>query len=342
MRLKSLLFTLLLLSPFGLILATSQKTTLNVLAWGGEISPQSLERFEKHSGIKVNVITFDSNEAMAAKLKLSGGFDVVLSSSYFIKRLFSEDLISPLNANKIPNLALTPSFFLKEASENQMLINIPYVWGVTGIFFNKNFNESPIDSWNQLWQKKFENKLLILDDAREVFSMALMTLGFNPNDDNLVHINLAYEKLKELLPNIKLFGTNAIQASMIDEDVNQGMAWNGDAYKAKLENPHIQFVFPKEGFVIWIDCFALLKKSKQEKEAYQFINFMISDLSSQEAAKYTGYTPTNLNALKSLDKLQSNPIFNPNFNILKKGTFQKDLPQKARLLIEKRWQQLKI
>jgi spermidine/putrescine transport system substrate-binding protein len=50
--------------------------------------------------------------------------------------------------------------------------------GIGGIFYNdKYYKESEVNAWQQLWDAKFFNQLMLLDDSREVFSMALISEG---------------------------------------------------------------------------------------------------------------------------------------------------------------------
>ncbi|MEA7548733.1 ABC transporter substrate-binding protein, partial [Salmonella enterica subsp. enterica serovar Anatum] len=41
--------------------------------------------------------------------------------------------------------------------------------------------KNPITSWADLWKPEYKNSLLLTDDAREVFQMALRKLGYSGN-----------------------------------------------------------------------------------------------------------------------------------------------------------------
>ncbi len=40
---------------------------------------------------------------------------------------------------------------------------------------------------------------MLLDDTREVFSMALLALGYSPNDQNPEHIKTSFRKAKRTI-----------------------------------------------------------------------------------------------------------------------------------------------
>lgn len=51
-------------------------------------------------------------------------------------------------------------------------------------------------SWADLWKPEYKGSLLLTDDAREVFQMALLKLGYSGNTTDPKQIEAAYEELK--------------------------------------------------------------------------------------------------------------------------------------------------
>ncbi len=233
---RILSFLLILLLPLS---AFADEKIVNVYAWAGEISDKLIKQFEKETGIKVNYSTYQSNEVMFAKLRTSAGssYDVVMPSGYFVDRMRKLNMLENIDHNKIPNLKnLNPSFTHPQYDE-ALQNSVPFIWGVTGIFVNSQYvDPKSIRKWEDLWSPRFENELLMLDDTRELFSMALISLGYSPDADSTAQINQAYLKLKKLMRNVKVFSSETVISIMIDEDAKAGMCWNGDAFKASREN----------------------------------------------------------------------------------------------------------
>jgi spermidine/putrescine transport system substrate-binding protein len=170
-----------------------------------------------------------------------------------------------------------------------------------------------------------------------------LALGYSPNDSRPEHIKAAYLKLKELMPNVKVFSTETVVSIMIDEDATVGMAWNGDTSKASQENKNIKFIFPKEGFVIWVDNFSIPIHAPHKDTAYAFINFILRDDIAKEIALYTAFPIANLAAQKLLpEEIRNNPTIYPSKEILSHGQFQIDLGEKTLALYEKYWEELKM
>jgi spermidine/putrescine transport system substrate-binding protein len=318
---------------------------VNVYVWGGEIPKKLIQSFEQETGIHVNFSTYDTNETMFAKLKASSRpvYDVILPSNYFVERMKNQGMLQKLDHRSLPNLvALSESFQNNDYDPNNQY-SVPLTWGVTGIYYNQNRISNPPTAWHQLWKKSWRNKLMLLDDSREIFAIALMSLGFDPNDTNPDHIKAAYQHLLRLVPNIKLFANDSIQAIMIDEDASLGTSWNGDTFKAQAENPAIRFTFPEEGFVIWVDCLAIPKNPPHPKEALAFINYMLRAKSSETIALTEGHAITNQQGIALLpESLRNNPMIYPSKSLLKQGHFQRDVGEKTLALYNQYWEQFKL
>lgn len=336
-------FLLLFLLPLTVYAANN---IVNVYVWTSEVPDFVVRRFEKETGIKVNFSTYENNEIMYAKIRSSknNGYDLIMPSSYFVDRMAKQHLIQKLDKSKLPNLTNLNPEFQKPAYDPKLEYSVPFLWGITGIFYNDDyFAQNSIKKWSDLWSKHFDNKLLILDDTREVFSMALLSLGYSANDRDPEHIKAAYLKLKELSRNIKMFSSDTVISIMIDEDATVGMAWTGDAYKASRENKNIHFVFPEEGFVIWVDNFAIPTNAKHQDAAYAFINFILRPDIARDIALANNFPTTNLAALKLLPKaLRNDPTVYPNAKVMSRAQFQTDLGDDTLALYEKYWEELKM
>lgn len=318
---------------------------VNVYAWTGYIPDEIIHQFEKETGIKVNFSTYGNNEIMYAKLRAAKtGYDIIIPSSYFVDRLRRQKMLAPLQKNKLSNWKNLNPEFLHPSYDPDIRFCVPFIWGITGIFKNRNdSNLGTIQKWSDLWDAKYKNQILLLDDTREVFAMALLSLGYSPNDRNKEHIKAAFLKLKTLMQNVKVFSSDTVISIMIDEDANLGMSWNGDAYKAAEENKNIEFIFPQDGFVIFVDNLAIPKTAPHKEEAHAFINFLLRADIAKKIAVYTRFPITNLAGQNLLPKeIQNNPIIYPPKNILRRGQFQKDIGDETLALYEKYWEELKM
>lgn len=312
--------------------------------WSEYLPEGLIKQFEKETGIKVIYSTYDSNEAMYAKVKLlkDNVYDLIVPSSYYVGKLIKEDLLAKIDKTKIPLLKNLDGNLMGKPFDPKNDYSLPYLWGATILTVNsKKIDPKNVTSWDDLWKPEFKKQILLLNDYREVFFIALKTLGFSGNTRDPKQIEKAYEKLKGLMPNIRIFESQSPKTSFLAGEVNLGAIWNGELFMAQNENPAIKGVLPKEGLIFFMDNLTIPKNAKNKEEAYQFINFLMRPEIAKAISEEIGYATPNKEALKLLDaKIKSNKFLYPPEEYIKNGEFQEDIGD-AVVIYEKYWEKLK-
>lgn len=338
------LFIILLMitSPIALPPTEGQ---LNLFSWSEYIPHSVILKFEDETGIKVNYSEYDSNETLYAKLKTNpkNSYDVLIPSAYFIPRLVQQNMLQKIDLNKIPNRKGINPILMSRSFDSHNEYSLPFAFGTTGIVVNdRYYDPKKITRWKDLWDPQFKNQLLLLNDPRDVFSMALHSLGYSINDKDPGHIYQAYLYLRKLIPNIKLFGSEATVSIYADEDARIGMSYNGGAYAAYRENHHLHYIYPKNSTDLWIDCFVIAKNAPHVDNAHRFINFILRPDISAEIVKANGYSSASLTAMQSLPAdLRNNSIINPKPEQIESAELIMDVGD-AKAVYEHYWQLLKI
>jgi spermidine/putrescine transport system substrate-binding protein len=177
---------------------------------------------------------------------------------------------------------------------------------------------------------------------REVFHMALKLDGHSTNSKNPEEIKQAYERLKTLMPNVRVFNADAPREPFLAGDVNLGMLWSGEAKMAQDENPNIHYIYPKEGAGFWIDSFVITSGAENVDNAHKFIDFMLRPEVTKKVVEELGYSTPNKVAKALLeDEILSNPIILPPDEALSKAEFQQDIGDEAVTLMNSYWEKLK-
>lgn len=276
--------------------------TLTIYNWGDYIDPDLLKEFEQETGIKVIYQTFDSNEAMLTKIEQGGTtFDVAIPSEYAISKMKEENLLIPLDHSKLPNLSNIDSRFMDLSFDEGNKYSIPYFWGTVGIVYNPELVDGlTFESWNDLWDPRLKNQILLLDGAREVIGMGLNSLGYSLNDTNEDHLQEALKKLSTLTPNVRAIVGDEIKMLLANEEAAVGLVWSGDASEIMDENDKLDYVVPEEGSNLWFDNMVIPKTASNIEGAHQFINFMLDPDHAARNTEYVGYSTPNAKALKLL------------------------------------------
>ena len=298
---------------------SSEQQQLFLFNWGNYIDPELIKEFEAETGIQVVYETFDSNDAMEAKLKQGGTrYDIVFPSESSITKLVNQNLLQKLDHSKIKGLENISPFLLNSPVDKGNQYTIPYFWGTVGIMVNtKYIDPESIQTWSDLWKEDFKNKVLVLDGNREALGMALQSLGYSLNSKNEDELKAAEQKLKELKPNVRAVLNEEIKTMMKLEEAPIGMGYSGDAAAVAEENPNVQYILPKDGSAVWTDNFAIAHTAVNIDGAYAFINFMLRPENAARNAEYVGYSTPNEKAKELMDpEVTSDETYYPSEEII--------------------------
>ncbi|MGB4007741.1 MAG: ABC transporter substrate-binding protein [Bacillota bacterium] len=324
------MFTIVFAAAFALMYLTSYlnalhgysgPNTLTIYNWGDYIDPYLIKEFERETGLKVIYQTFDSNEAMLTKIAHGGvTFDVVIPSDYAISKMKEQELLIPLDHSKLPNLKHIDARFLDLPFDEKNVYSIPYFWGTYGIIYNPEvITDIDFDSWDDLWDPRLQNQILLVDSAREVIGMGLNSLCYSLNDIDIDHLQQAKEKLDMLIPNIRAIVGDEIKMLLETEEAAVAVVWSGDASEIIGENDKFDYVIPKEGSNVWFDNMVIPTTAKNVEGAHQFINFMLDPENAAQNAEYVGYSTPNAEALRYLpEEITSDERFYPGSEITDK------------------------
>ncbi|MDD1791586.1 extracellular solute-binding protein [Enterovibrio makurazakiensis] len=323
--------------------AVSAENELYFYNWSEYIPTEVLEEFTEETGIKVIYSTYESNESMYAKLKTHPeGYDLVVPSTYYVKKMRDEGMLQPIDKSKLSHFAgLDPNNLNKPFDPNNDY-SIPYIWGATGIGVNTDVLEKDsVSSWADLWSPDYEGQLLMMDDAREFFHIALTKLGYSANTTNPEEIKQAYEELKKIMPNVLVFNSDFPANPYMAGEVALGMLWNGSAYIARSEGAPVDIVWPEEGAIFWMDNLAIPATAKNADSAHQMINFLLRPEIAARLAIEIGY-PTPVKAAYPLlpKAFKDDPSVYPPQEVMEKGEWQSSVGE-ANVLYEEYFQKLK-
>ena len=339
-------FSLLLLA---LLLTACPKRaeveTLYFLNWADYIPEELVRKFEREIGAKVVLDTFESPEAMLAKLKAGADreFSLVVAPDYYVLQMAREGLVAPLDKGRLENLANLDPFFQDPPYDPGLQHSVPYLWGTTGLAYREDLVKGPVDSYAVLFDPKAQvGPFLLLDEMRETIGAALKYLGYSVNATDPE----ALEKAKELLIAAKARsvgfagGVEALNR-ILAGDAAVSLAHSGDLLQARQEDERLRYVIPKEGGTIWTDALVVLKRGPSQDLAYRFIDFLLRPENAAELAAYTRYATPVAQAIPLLpEEMRQDPIVFPPEEVRARLEYLKDLgPEIA--LYDRVWTEVK-
>lgn len=282
--------------------------------WTDYVDQAVLDEFEARYGVKVILDTYDANEDMIAKVSAGGsGYDIAVPSDYAVQTMVAAGLVQELDQSLLPNLThIDPSLLNKYFDEGNKY-SVPYMYGITGIAYNKTAFEGTPDSWSAIFDvanmEKYTGQFSMLDDERESPGAVLRYLGHSLNETDPAMLQQAQELLIAQKPYLAAYNSSDVNRKLASGEYVMAHAWSGQAMQARngLEdefegNADIGFFIPKEGGMIWMDNMVILKDSPNAYTAHVFMNFLSEPDIAAQNTSYIGYLTPNKDAVALLDQ----------------------------------------
>jgi len=276
------LYSLILVS-LALLVGCDNRPSLHIFSWSDYYSPDVLRGFEDRYGCRVVVDTFDSNEAMYAKLKAGcAGYDIVTPTSYFVALLAKEGIIEKIDRSKVNNALLHFDMaYAKYVYDPDMSYSVPYAISYAGIMYLKDkVSAEEASSWSIFGNPKYNGKSSMLADVRDTIGIGLMYNGYSINTTSQSEIDKAVETISNWKKNIRKFDSESYKTEVAAMSSYFGHAFSSDAAQVIIgeeegsERNDIAFSLPKEGFSVCCDEFAVISDSLNKDLAYKFIDYM--------------------------------------------------------------------
>lgn len=315
---------------------------LNVYNWSDYIGPDTISKFEKEFGVKVNYDTYEDNERLLAKLMTgTPGYDVVVPTSYMVDIMIKQKLLKPINHANIPNLKLVTGELLNTPFDPGNRYSVPYQWGTTGFGYNSEKITRQVDSWDILWDPKYRAKITMLDEMRGAFSAALKRLGYSLNATSETQLMEAKALLLEQKPLLKAYINAPVKSLLISGEVWLSQLWSGDVFMAKAENGALRYCIPKEGCEVWTDNLVIPKTAPHKYTAEVWLNYNLRPEVSAGVSNSVHYASPVDGARPFINRADlENPGIYPPTDVLKRLEFARDIGEATRIY-DRIWTELK-
>lgn len=342
---------ILVLCALPVTAMAADEITINVYNWGQYLSDGTdgsidvIAEFEAaYPNIKVNYMTFDSNESMYTKLKTGGSsYDVIIPSDYMVEKLIAEDMLEPLNFDNIPNYSYVDDSFKNLSYDPDNLYSVPYTWGCVGIIYNSAYvDEADVTGWELLWNEKYTGKILMFDNCRDAFAIAELELGYSINTQDEAELQASAEKLERQKPLVQSYVMDQVFDKMERGEAYIAPYYAGDYLLMAQENPDLKFYLPEEGYNLFVDAICIPKGCEHKEEAELFINFLTSPEISGQNLDYLGYSTPISAAKEYMDpETASSPIAYPDADTLARGSSFSALSVEGNQLMNDLWLDVK-
>ncbi len=243
----------------------------------------TLDMFTKATGIKVTYTEgiqqvdtyYGKIEPTLASGQSIGKDIIVITNGLYLDKLIEQDFLTPLDQTAMTNFYDNASDLAKDPSfDRGNVYTMPWQSGITGIGYDPTKVGHKITSWNDLQDPALKGKIGMFGDTEDMPGCALLAIGVAPETSQEADWKKAAEWLKKQQPLVRKYYEQDYVPPLKSGDIWATMAWSGDIFQAQIDNPHLEFVVPKEGAMIWSDNMCIPKYAAHPRDAMTYMDYV--------------------------------------------------------------------
>ncbi|WP_289153872.1 extracellular solute-binding protein [uncultured Salipiger sp.] len=330
----------------ALVAATAAQAEgeLKLYNWFEYMPQELLDKFTAETGITVTMDTYDSNEALLASLKAGrlGSYDIAVPGDYMVKILGDEGMLDTFTPDEIPNFGNIEEQWVNVPFDEGRHSSVPYQWGSTSFAVNREVFDGDISTTGIIFEPPAElkGKINVLDTAGETLTLASLHLGIPQCTSDREQLKALNALVMGAKADWASFGSDVAKDVLVSGDAAAGMIWSGFAAKARGEGAPIEYAFPEQGVIVWMDNLALLKDAPNRDSALAFLNFMLEPENAATLTNYAQYSAGVTGVAEFLDpEVANSPESNPPEGT--KTVFVEACPEEVQVLYDAIWTNLK-
>lgn len=322
--------------------AKEASTELNIFMWGDYISEDLVANFEKENNCKVNFSYMNDNADSVTKLTAGAGdeYDLIMTCDAYMESLIAGGYLEKLDAAQIPNAIanINKAYWTGDNVD----YCVPYLMNYIYVVYDKERCPIVPTCYNDLIKHEMKGQIGSVDGARNLFPIALIALGYDPNSTDEKEIAEAYEWLVKYNDNVVAYGqpqeniVNGTVSCMLTYDGNAQWAMDELGDKSTLEIAP----FEKDAVQLGFDLFTMPKGAKHQDLAYKFLDYICDPVVMAGNLESYPYSCPNDAAIEAAsDKYKNGGSFN--FDYKTNVFFQKDVGD-ALTIYDEYYQKLKV
>jgi len=288
----------------------------------GKDAPSTIELFEQKFGVSVDY-TADVNDNVEffGKIKNLLGYcaptgrDMMMLTDWMAARLIQLGWIQPLDADAVPNVHSNIISSLKAPDwDPERKYSAPWQSGFTGIGYNSKYLAPPGTTGSDLppapttinellTRPDLNGKVAVLTEMRDTMGLIMLGNGMDPAKFTPADWTKAIGILKDAKDSgqIRAFEGNEYLNDLSAGNIYAAMVWSGDM--AASGDPHMRYLVPEEGQMIWADNMLIPNMSPHRTLAEEWINFYYQPEIAARLCDYNYYISPVQGVQSYLEKL---------------------------------------
>lgn len=169
--------------------------------------------------------------------------------------------------------------------------SVPWQGGVTGIGYNPQLTGRTLTSFEDLWDPAFAGHVGMLTEMVDTMGLTLLSFGIDPEQATVDDAERAQQKLLEQRDAgiVRGYYGNDYIDGLARGDLWATMAWSGDIFFLRLDNPELEFVVPEEGGIRWVTPLEIPLGAAHPRDAHAFMDFFYRPEIAAQVTEWVGY-----------------------------------------------------
>ncbi len=249
-------------------------TELNIYMWNEYISDELIANFEAANNCTVNLSYMSDNADAITKLTAGGGqeYDLIMTCDAYMESLVAGDYVQPINFDNVPNATAN----INEAYWAAKEYCVPYLMNYIYVVYDTERCPIEITGYNDLIDPALAGQIGSVDGARNLFPIALVALGYDPNSTVESEIAEAYEWLVQYNENVVAYG--GTELNITNGTVSVIFTYDGNASWAMSElgenNNLVIAPFESDPVQLGFDLYVIPKGAAHVDLAEKFLNYI--------------------------------------------------------------------
>ena len=308
-----------------------------------EDKPTTLQTFERATGIKVDYTddVNDNNEFFAKVQNQLGSCkstkrDMFMLTDWMAAKMIQLGWIQKLDHSKIPNVDQNLIKSLKSPGwDPKRDYSVPWQSGLTGIAYNSKYTGEVRSIKELMTRSDLKGKVTMLTEMRDTMGFILKMIGANPEKFSQTDWENALDELKKAVAagQFRRFTGNDYVDDLNAGNIVACEAWSGDVIAMQFDNPHIKWVVPEEGLMIWADNMMVPNKADHKGNAEALMNYYYEPEVAATVSAWVNYICPVEGAQQAMEKIDktlvNNDLIFPSADFLSKTMLFADLDQKT-------------
>ncbi|MDD4445123.1 MAG: spermidine/putrescine ABC transporter substrate-binding protein [Eubacteriales bacterium] len=315
-------------------------TELNIYMWNEYISDELIANFEAENNCKVNLSYMSDNADAITKLTAGGGqeYDLIMTCDAYMESLVAGDYVQAINFDNVPNATAN----INEAYWAAKEYCVPYLMNYIYVVYDTERCPIEITGYQDLVDPALAGEIGSVDGARNLFPIALVALGYDPNSTEESEIAEAYEWLVDYNNNVVAYG--GTELNITNGTVSVIFTYDGNASWAMSElgenNNLVIAPFESDPVQLGFDLYVIPKGAAHVDLAEKFLNYIcVPEVMAANLEEFPYSCPNDAAVAVASDTYKNDPA--RDFGYKQNVFFQEDVGE-AITIYNDYYQKLKV